>query len=155
MPPRPIIVAALVAAVTFACASSARAGTYDVFSCRLPSGSAAPSATDTVTMRVRAGVTLSIRPRSVGPNGRIRLTGRLKAGPIPRSGKVLDLQAFDGGKWRTFDTVRARRNARHSAAYRFTNATRGRTLTFRARVRRDDSYPYYLGYSSRVRFRIR
>ena len=116
---------------------------------------AAPSATDTVSMRVRAGVTLSIRPRSVGSNGRIRLSGRLKAGPIPRSGKVVDLQAFDGGKWRTFETVRARRNARYSASYRFTNATRGRRLTFRARVRRDDSYPYYLGYSSRVRVRIR
>ncbi len=116
---------------------------------------AAPSATDIVSMHVRAGVTLSIRPRSVGPNGRIRFSGRLRAGPIPRSGKVLDLQAFDGGKWRTFETVRARRNARYSAAYRFTNATRGRTLSFRARVRRDDSYPYYLGYSSRARVRIR
>ncbi len=116
---------------------------------------AAPTVSDTVSMHVRAGVTLSIRPRRVGPNGRIRLSGRLKAGPIPRSGKVVDLQAFDGGKWRTFETVRARRNARYSASYRFTHATRGRTLSFRARVRRDDSYPYYLGYSSRVRVRIR
>jgi hypothetical protein len=116
---------------------------------------AAPTASDRVTMRVRAGLTLKIRPRSVGSNGRIRLSGRLKAGPIPRSGKVLDLQAFDGGKWRTFETVRARQNRRYRAVYRFTNATAGRRLTFRARVRRDDSYPYYLGYSNRVRVRIR
>lgn len=116
---------------------------------------AAPTAADMVTMRVRAGATLSIRPRSVGPNGRIRMSGRLKGGPIPRSGKVIELQAFDGGKWRTFETVRARRSGRYRAAYRFTNATRGRTLTFRARVRRDDSFPYYLGYSNRVRVRIR
>ena len=53
------------------------------------------------------------------------------------------------------ETVRARRSGRYRAAYRFTNATRGRTLTFRARVRRDDSFPYYLGYSNRVRVRIR
>jgi hypothetical protein len=51
--------------------------------------------------------------------------------------------------------VRARRNARFSARYRFVRAGGGRTITFRARVRRDDSYPYYLGYSRRVPVRIR
>ena len=115
---------------------------------------AAATAVDTVSMQVRAGVTLSIRPRRVGSNGTIRLSGRLKGGPMPRSGKLLDLQAFDAGKWRTFATVRARRNARYSTRYRFVNATGGRSLTFRARVRRDDSYPYYFGYSRRVRVRI-
>ena len=47
---------------------------------------AAPSAVDRVGLQVRAGVTLSIRPRRVGPSGSIRLSGRLKGGPLPRSG---------------------------------------------------------------------
>jgi hypothetical protein len=40
------------------------------------------------------------------------------------------MQAFEAGGWRTFETARAR-------------------------VRRDDSHPYYLGYSPRVRVRVR
>ena len=42
----------------------------------------------------------------------------------------------------------------HLALITVTGRRSGRTFTFRARVRRDDSYPYYLGYSPRVRVRV-
>jgi hypothetical protein len=61
-----------------------------------------------VLLRVAAGATLSISPKRVRPRGSIRISGRLKGLPLPRSGKVVDLQALEAGKWRTFDTVRAR-----------------------------------------------
>ena len=64
-------------------------------------------------------------------------------------------QAYEAGKWRTFETVRARKRARFSTRYRFTRATSGASFLIRARIRRDDSYPYYLGYSPRVRVRVR
>jgi hypothetical protein len=115
---------------------------------------AAPNAADRVTMRVRAGVTLRIRPKRVAPGGRIRITGRLKGRPLPHSGKVVDLQAFEAGRWRTFDTVRARKKGRFTTRYRFVRASGGLTIAFRARVRREDSYPFYLGYSKRVRVRL-
>ncbi len=41
------------------------------------------------------------------------------------------------------------------STYRFLRARSGASLEIRARIRRDDSYPYYLGYSPRVRVRVR
>jgi hypothetical protein len=116
---------------------------------------AAANATATVSMRVAAGSTLQISPRRVRPRGTITISGRLKGTPLPRSGKVVDLQAYEGGKWRTFDTVRARKGARFTSRYRFLRAGSGASFLIRARIRRDDSYPYYLGYSPRVRVRVR
>jgi hypothetical protein len=107
-------------------------------------------------LRVAAGATLAISPRRVRPRGRIRIAGRLRGLPLPRSGKVVDLQAYEGGKWRTFDTVRARgAKGAFSTRYRFLRAGSGASFLIRARIRRDDSYPYYLGYSPRVRVRVR
>jgi hypothetical protein len=115
---------------------------------------AAASASDTVQLRVAASSTLSISPKRVRPRGTITITGRLRGTPLPRSGKVVDLQAYEGGKWRTFDTARARKGARFTSRYRFLRAGSGASFLIRARIRRDDSYPYYLGYSPRVRVRV-
>ena len=38
----------------------------------------------------------------------VRFRGRVN-GPLPATGKLLDLQAFDGGRWRKFGTTRTRR----------------------------------------------
>jgi hypothetical protein len=109
-----------------------------------------------VELRVAARSTLAVSPARVRPRGTIRVSGRLRGLPLPRSGKVVDLQAFEGGRWRTFDTVRARgRRGAFSTHYRFLRAGSGASFLIRARIRRDDSYPYYLGYSPRVRVRVR
>jgi hypothetical protein len=116
----------------------------------------AADAAEAVELRVAAGATLSISPKRVRPRGGITISGRLRGLPLPSSGKVVDLQAFEGGKWRTFDTARARgKKGTFSTKYRFLRAGRGASFLIRARVRRDDSYPYYLGYSPRVRVRVR
>lgn len=69
---------------------------------------------------------------------------RLRAG----NGKVVELQAHERGRWRTFRTVRTSRKGAFSYRYRF---------SFRAggRVRADGSYPFALGTSRRVRVRVR
>ncbi|WP_028061936.1 carboxypeptidase-like regulatory domain-containing protein [Solirubrobacter soli] len=116
----------------------------------------AADAAKTVELRVAAGATLSITPERVRPRGRITIRGRLRGLPLPSSGKVVDLQAYEGGKWRTFDTARARgARGTFTTRYRFLRAGRGASFLIRARIRRDDSYPYYLGYSPRVRVRVR
>jgi hypothetical protein len=91
----------------------------------------------------------------VRAGGRIRISGRLRGLPLPRSGKVVELQAFERGKWRDFRSTRARRSGRFATSYRFVRAARGASFLIRARIRRDDSYPYYLGYSPGVRVRVR
>jgi hypothetical protein len=116
---------------------------------------AQPDVIKRVQLHVQAATTLSITPKHVRAGGRIRIAGRLKGLPMPRSGKVVELQAFENGRWHDFGSTRARRNGRFSTSYRFQRAPRGASFLIRARIRRDDSYPYYLGYSPRVRVRVR
>jgi hypothetical protein len=104
-------------------------------------------------VKVRARVTLRAAPRRLRSGGRVRLRGRLQGGHIPGRGKLIDLQAFDGGRWREFDTVRTRRNGRFRTSYRFGRGARGR-FPMRVRVRPDSSYPFALGYSRTVRVRV-
>jgi hypothetical protein len=85
----------------------------------------------------------------------VRFRGRLARGPIPDGGKLIDLQAFYRGRWRTFATPRSDERGRWSYDYRF-EATRGTiTYRFRARIRREAAYPYELGHSRVVRVTVR
>ena len=108
----------------------------------------------TVKVRTRAGVRLKAT-RSVLPGGRVRFRGRLLGKPIPRRGKLVEIQAFDGGRWRTFAQPRSRRNGRFKTSYRLRRTFGPRTFRFRARVRRESGYPYELGRSRTVRVRVR
>jgi hypothetical protein len=85
----------------------------------------------------------------------VRLAGRLIGGHVPVSGKLVDLQAHDGGRWRTFETVRTNARGRFRSGYRFTRNAGRRRYPMRVRVRPDASYPYALGYSGVVRVRVR
>jgi len=100
-------------------------------------------------------------PPEYGPDPGLRglrstlIRGRLKGLPVPGRGKLVELQAFDGGKWRTFAQPRSRKSGRYKAVYRLRRTFGPRTFTFRARVRREGGYPYELGYSRKVRVRVR
>jgi hypothetical protein len=108
------------------------------------------------TLRVNtpARLTLRARPRSVPAGGRVRLSGRLLGGKVPARGKTVELQAFERGRWRTFETARARRGRRFVARYRFSGSAAGRTFPMRARVRPDALYPFSTGHSRVVRVRV-
>jgi hypothetical protein len=99
------------------------------------------------SMRTRAGVRLTVSPSRVRTGGRISLRGNLRGGPKPRAGVLVVLQAHEGGRWRTFRTVRTKRKGgRFSTRYRFTS---GRTGSFRIRalVRKQIGYAYSTGSS--------
>src|SRR3954468_11234298 len=72
----------------------------------------------------------------------------------PPHGKVVELQAFDGGAWRTCDSVRTTRGGRFTAHYRFRRTPPGRTIRLSARVRAKRGYPFRLGVSRTVRLRV-
>ena len=93
--------------------------------------------------------------RRVRPGGKVRFRGRLKGRPVPKRGKLVELQAFDGGRWRTFAQPRSKPDGRYRSAYRLRRTFGPRTFRFRARVRREAGYPYELGYSRRVSVRVR
>jgi hypothetical protein len=118
-------------------------------------GGLAGAAPAPVSVRVRAGSHLSAS-HTVAPGGRIHFRGRLLGGPIPKHGKLVEIQAFDGGRWRTFTTPRARRSrhGRFHATYHLRQTFGPRTFRFRVRVRRESGYPYVIGYSNAVKVRV-
>jgi hypothetical protein len=96
------------------------------------------------------------RSRGFLRNGRsVVFSGTLARGPVPDGGKLIDLQAFYRGRWRTFATPRTSVAGRWRFRYRF-EATRGLVrYRFRARIRREAAYPYELGYSRIVAVTVR
>jgi hypothetical protein len=107
-----------------------------------------------VTLRVPAAATMKASRHSIRNGGSVTFSGRLRGRPYPVRGKVLDLQAFYRGSWRTFATPRATKSGKWTYRYRF-GATHGSVLyRFRARVRATSDYPYELGYSKTATVRV-
>ena len=113
-----------------------------------------PALSARVRLGVRPRVSLSVRPRRVSNGGTIRLSGRVRSRPRPRPGKLVVLQAFDNGRWRTFATTRSGKGGRYARRYRFSRTFRPRTYRFRARLPREGAYPYSTGNSRTVRVRV-
>ena len=120
---------------------------------RAVTGAAQPVAVAAVRLDVRAGVTLRISPRRVGPGDTVRFRGRLLAPPSTRLGKLVTLQARERGRWRDFASVRTRGAGRFTARYRFSSGGFG-TFPIRAVARADASYPYATGRSRAVPVRV-
>jgi hypothetical protein len=106
-------------------------------------------------MLVPAASSLAVNRRTVRNGDAVAFSGRLVGGHVPEGGKLIDLQAFYRGGWRTFATPRTDARGRWSYRYRF-GATRGVVrYRFRARIRREAAYPYELGYSRRISVIVR
>ena len=82
----------------------------------------------------------------------VRFHGRIKTGRIPQHGKLVEVQVWVRGKWRTFATPRARKqDGAWKYRYRF-GATTGRVVyPFRVKIRSESAYPYAAGYSKVIK----
>ncbi len=109
-----------------------------------------------VRLMVKAVTSLRVNRRSVVNGEDVTFRGRLRRGPIPSTGKLLQLQAYSRRGWTTFATPRASvSTGRWSYRYRFAS-TRGRVrYRFRVRIPREASYPYETGVSRAVRVLVR
>jgi hypothetical protein len=109
-----------------------------------------------VTLNARAAASLHATPRSVGVGQSLRLSGTVR-GVVPARGVPLIFQGRSGGgRYTTFADGRANRKGRFKIRYRFrSGGSRGHTFTFRVKLRGDARFPYALGYSKRVRVRVR
>jgi hypothetical protein len=143
--------------------SSPLTGPDGRFSIRLPAGvssralrfaysstvGAAPVATKTLTLSVRAGVSMTIAPRTASVGRSIHFSGRLRGGPVPSGGKLLVLEARSpGGAWLEFDVVRSDARGRYHASYRF-KFPGPADYQFRVLCEAEADYPFATG-SSRV-----
>jgi hypothetical protein len=109
-----------------------------------------------VELRVKGSSTIGVNRRRVVNGEDIVLRGRVRGGPLPTVGKLVQLQAYSRGRWLTFATPRASRaTGRWSYRYRFT-ATRGTVrYRFRARIPQEAGFPYISGVSKSVRVLVR
>ena len=103
-------------------------------------------------LRVRASSSLhASRTRLVGA-GRVRFSGRLRDGWVPRRGTIVVLQAFTRGRWQPFASPRTSARGGWRASYPFN----GRPGTYRIRVRipGDAAYPFAPGVTRTIRVRV-
>jgi hypothetical protein len=109
-----------------------------------------------VSLNARASSSLHASPRAVRVGRPLRLSGTVR-GVVPARGVPVIFQGRGArGGWDTFADGRAKRNGHFTVHYRFRDASsRGHTFTFRVKVRGDARFPYTLGYSKRVRVRVR
>ena len=88
---------------------------------------------------------MAIAPRTVPSRGTIRFRGRLLAGPIPKGGKPLILEARSGaGAWIEFHVVRTNSRGRFSSSYRFKFPGPAR-YRFRVVCEQEADYPFASG----------
>jgi hypothetical protein len=115
--------------------------------------STAYTATIDVELRVKPVLSLKVNRKSL-PNGKsVTFTGRLPGAP-KGSRKVIELQAKVGSGWRTFATVRLGRKGTFRHSYRFTATTQTRSYVFRARLRKENGFPFESGYSKVTRVKV-
>jgi hypothetical protein len=120
------------------------------FSYRVHPGDAAATATSGLTLSVKAGVALSISPRVSGVGRTIRFSGRLLGGPVPRTGKLILLQARSPrGPWIEFNAVRSDSRGAFRARYRF-RFPGPANYQFRAVSELEADYPFLAGSSTVV-----
>jgi hypothetical protein len=108
-----------------------------------------PVATATLTLRVHAGITLRITPRTSSVGDTIVFSGTLHGAPIPPGGKQLVLEARSRGEWIEFRTIDTDAKGRYRATYRFKFAG---PITYRFRVlsSQEADFPYLDGASNVV-----
>jgi hypothetical protein len=113
-----------------------------------------PAASD-IRVLIPARSSIAVDRAHVLNGDEVTFKGALRGGHVPQGGKLIDLQAYYRGGWRTFATPRTDESGRWRYRYRF-GATRGVVrYRFRARIRRETAYPYELGYSRVVRVTVR
>jgi hypothetical protein len=109
-----------------------------------------PVATKTLTLSVRAGVTLRVVPRTATVGHSVYFSGRLRGGPIPSGGKLLVLEARSpGGAWLEFDVIRTSSQGRYHASYRF-KFPGPASYQFRVLCEAEADYPFATGSSRAV-----
>jgi hypothetical protein len=108
-----------------------------------------PVATAALTLRVHAGITLRIAPRTSSVGGTIFFSGILHGVPVPPGGKQLVLEASSGGEWIEFRTIDTDPKGRYRARYRF-KLPGPVTYRFRIRSPYEADFPFLAGTSNVV-----
>jgi hypothetical protein len=117
----------------------------------------APGGGDRADLRLlsRAHGRLRASRRTLNNGQAVTFNGRLTTRPVPREGKLVELQAFFRGRWRTFQTLHTDSHGRFRFHYRFGGTVGTVRYRFRAAVPRETGYPYFPGATNRVGVTVR
>lgn len=107
-----------------------------------------------IYLGVRSAVSLRSSRRRARNGSRIVFSGRVRSRPLPRTGKLVELQAYFRGRWRTFQTLHTRRRGSFSFGYTFGGTSGTVRYRFRARVPREHGFPFSTGLSRQVNVRV-
>jgi hypothetical protein len=90
-------------------------------------------------LRVRASATLRVTLTGI----QVRYRGRVLSKPLPRRGKLVEIQGrAPGASWKKFATRRTTRDGTFSGTYRLRVHRPGVRLQFRIRIPREKGYPF-------------
>jgi hypothetical protein len=121
-----------------------------IFYCE-PGGSAVKD----LRLKVAASTSFAASRRVLRNGESVMFRGRVRGGHVPRKGKLMEIQAFFRGKWRTFSTSRSDRDGNWRFKYKF-GGTRGRiTYRFRVLIPHEGGYPFETGRSRVIRVVVR
>jgi hypothetical protein len=134
---------------------AARASEARVLRFRYPGSSRIMGATRELPLVVPGDSSLRVSDRSIGVGAAVVFSGRLRTRPPPPGGKLVEMQAFFRGRWRTFSTIRTDRRGRWRFKYRF-GGTVGRVrYRFRVRLPREGGWRFDTGASRTVSVLVR
>jgi hypothetical protein len=101
--------------------------------------SGAPAAVKELKLRVKSSATLRVRLDGIV----VRYRGRVRSKPLPRKGKLVEIQGrAPGAGWRTFARRRASRRGVFAGTYRLRIHRPGVRLQFRVRVPAEAGYAF-------------
>jgi hypothetical protein len=106
------------------------------------SGTVEPAVSPNATVIVKGRTTLTIRPHATRWGGRIRISGRLHGGYIPRGGELVVLWIGWRGGSAEIGHLYARRNGTFSTPYTFLRGNGTVTYHVWATPARESSYPF-------------
>ena len=114
---------------------------------RYPGSRRIGAATAKFRLRVPGTTSIRVSRRKIRNGQSVRFTGQVLTRPVPTNGKLIEMQAYFRGRWRTFATLRTDRRGTWRFRYRF-GATLGRvTYRFRAQLPYEGGYPFVTGHS--------
>jgi 5-hydroxyisourate hydrolase-like protein (transthyretin family) len=108
-----------------------------------------------VNLRVRAATSLRVSRRRVLNGQAVTFRGTVRSTPLPRAGKLVELQVRLSDRWQTFRTTRTDDSGRWLVRYRFKRTRGVQRYRFRASLPREASYPFEPGRSQPLTVRVR
>jgi hypothetical protein len=122
-------------------------------------GGLAPARPRSLTLRVRAAVTLAAEPTELHTGDSVHLTGRVRLGPdrLSGRGKLIAIQYLERAtkRWRPALVVRTDAKGRFDTGYRFRYVTGVALIRLRATAPAEGGWPFARGSSSPVTVTVR